>query len=116
MPPVQGPRLAAAPPAADPVLGLPRPLVWVKGQGLGGRGGCGGVAASPEAQQGQRGLRRLAMRLGLGCTLPFGFLIFKMRVAKGNRSGQESILLPQPDSARLFLPLIPLKTTPAAEQ
>lgn len=36
--------------------------------------------------------------------LPFGFLIFKMRVAKGNRGGQESILLPQPDSTVLFLP------------
>lgn len=47
---------------------------------------------------------RLATRLGLGCTWPFGFLIFNMRVAKGNRSGQESILLPQPDSTVLFLP------------
>lgn len=48
--------------------------------------------------------------------MPFGFLRFKMRVAKGNRSGQESILLPQPDSTGLFLPLIVLKTTPAIEQ
>lgn len=65
---------------------------------------------------GQRGLQGLAVRMGLGCTLPSGFLIFKTRVAKGNRSGQESILLPQPDSTGLFLPLILLKTTPAAEQ
>lgn len=72
--------------------------------------GSDSVAASPEIQCG------LTMRMGLGCILPFGFLIFKMRVAKGNRSGQESILLPQPDSTGLFLPLIVLKTTPATEQ
>ena len=47
---------------------------------------------------------RLTLRTRLACTLPFGFLIFNTRVAKGNRSGQESILLPQPDSTELFLP------------
>lgn len=45
-----------------------------------------------------------ARRTGLGCTWSFSFLIFNVRVAKGNRSGQESILLPQPDSTVLFLP------------
>lgn len=77
--------------------------------------GLAGVAASQEVQQGPRAWC-LAMWTGLGCTLPSGFLIFKTRVAKANRSGQESILLPQPDSTGLFLPLIVLKTTPAAEQ
>lgn len=47
--------------------------------------------------------------------MPFGFLIFKIRVAKGNRSGQESILLPQSDSTVSSFLLIILKTT-AIEQ
>lgn len=63
------------------------------------------MAASPEGPVWpQLWLAFLMMRTGLGCTVPFGFLTFKMRVAKGNRSGQESILLPQPDSTVLFLP------------
>lgn len=78
--------------------------------------GSAGVAVSQEVQGGPHGPLGLAMRTGLCCTLPSGFLIFKTRVAKGNRSGQESILLPQPDSTGLFLPLIALKTSPAIEQ
>lgn len=59
---------------------------------------------------------RLTVRAGLGCTRPAGFLIFNVSVAKGNGSGQESILLPQPDSTELFLPFDRTQTTPAIEQ
>lgn len=91
---------------ADPVLGPPSPLASVEGQGLCDQGCCQWLWTGCCVPRGSAGPRRgrWASAAGVRLHVALGFLIFKIRVAKGNSSGEESILLPQPDSPVLFLP------------